>query len=158
MKLGLLLILFLILISCLTAITYSTDDSIDLVLLSWRLEEIGGIPFYVPLIYDDPVTTSSEETALDCIADTGLTFAIVQDNLTAYTSTPDTDNMKLVKGLAFPFIRDGKEYMAVIKISLIADGFNRSTFASLNEDQRYERSRSIVEAQAIREPMFDEEE
>jgi hypothetical protein len=158
MKLVMLTILFLFLISCLPAITYSTDDSIDLLLLSWRLEEIAGIPFYVPLIYDDPVTSSSEETALDCMADAGVTFAIVQYNLAVYTSTPDTDKLKLVRGLAFPFIRDGKEYMAVIDLSIIADGFNSSTFASLNEDQRFERSRQIVEKQAIRQPMFDEEE
>ena len=148
MKLILSTLLLLILISCLPAITYSTDDCIDLVLMFGHTQDIQGVPCFVSKYYDD-WDLPTRSTAITYLADTGSVFAIVQNNLDTYKSTPETDEMKLVEIVACPFTENERDYLAAMDLSYIKEEFGRNELTTLTQDQQIEFCERIVRAHVV---------
>jgi hypothetical protein len=143
MKLFLFTILFLILMSCLSALTWSTDDCIDLVMMSGHFQDIKGVPCFVSSYYDD-WDLPSKDTAITFLADTGSVFAIVQKNLDTYIRTSVTDEMKLVEIVGCPYTENDRDYIAFIELDFIKAQFGRSQLANLNQNQQIEFCERIV--------------
>jgi hypothetical protein len=139
MKLILSTLLLLILISCLPAITYSTDECIDLVLMFGHVQDIQGVPCFVSKYYDD-WELPTRSTAITYLADTGSVFAIVQKNLDTYKSTPETDENE-------------RDYLAAMDLTYIKEEFGRNELNTLTQDQQIEFCERIVKAHCVIEDI-----
>ncbi len=148
MKPVLVMILFLILTTLLNAITYSTDDCIDLVMMYGHAQDIQGVPCFVSQYYDE-WDLPSKDFAITYLADTGSVFAIVQNNLDTYKSTDKTEEMKLVEIVACPYLENDREYMAAIDLDYIKYEFGRSQLANLTQDEQIEFCERIVRAHCV---------
>jgi hypothetical protein len=152
------MMVFLMLFSCLSAITYTTDDCIDLVMMFGYFRNINSIPCFVSRYYDE-AELPAKDFAITYLADTGSVLTIVQNNLDTYTATDDTDKMKDVKIVVCPYQEDGAEYLAAIDLTYILDRFGRDELTSLTQDQQIEFCEKIVRQYGVFEEMtydFDE--
>jgi hypothetical protein len=152
MKFGLLLLMFLLLAMCLPALDVTTNDYIDLTLLTGEFFEfesesylvISGSFFISKQLYLEELPT--QEEAVDYLASTGLLFAVVQENLADYESTSETDKMKEVEYIACPYKSSITDIsmLAVMELKYILDAFDSSVMSTNNEAQQFELCKQIV--------------